>query len=1193
VITPDKLYALITGQLITFVIGQHKRAELKLLLSSAFIICLGMVLSPGAHAQAVTWTQTDIGGTGASGTYSFSAGTYTIAGAGTGIGGTADSFSYVSTPTTGNIEMTAKVTSQTNTNNYAVAGLMMRDSLNANGAGAVIGVSPANGVNFTYRTVDGGTSTTMLGPSVAAPVWLRLVHSGTSFAGYQSSDGISWTLVGSTQQITMPSSYYVGFAVSSNSYGNLSTAVFNSVAYMANVPQRSANLITWLRADAGVTYSSGQVSLWSDQSGNGNNAGQGTSAIQPTLTTGAVNGLPAISFNGTSQFLQFGSGFANFTSGASIFVVINPATTGTYQTWLEFGNASSNYFGVEGINTAGAAAFYVYNGTSGSSVTATSALTASQYQLTESIYNGSNTGTVYTNGVQKGSSTSLLTAPNASRTSNYLGQFGGGSAYFHGQIAEILVYNTALSASQRAGVESYIYSKYAVGSQPTLNAPAISPNYGVFSASSQPVTITADPGAQIYYTTNGSTPTSSSTLYTGPFNITTSTTIKAIAIEPFFTSSAVVSAYLQIDPTTANVPRTNLLSWLKADNGVVTSGSNVTQWTDMSSVANNATQSNSSNQPTLVTNAVNGLPALSFNGTSDYLQFGSGFANFVPGFSFFMVVKPTATATNYRDYLYFATNNTNTDSAIFEANTGVSGSMNLYSFTGSTSSSIGSSTAITPSQYQLIEGTNNGAGTGILYTNGVQQATGFLYDMSNVTRTNNYIGGRATNFFYQGQIAEILVYNTALTTAQRAAVESYLQARYTISLNAPSFSIPTGIYSTGQTVTITADPGAQIYFTTDGTVPTTSSTLYNGPVTVNSSITLKAIAAVSSVTSSVTSEFIGIDLNSGAIPRTNLAVWLRSDAGVLTSGSNVTQWSDMSGNAMNATQSSSPSQPTLATGAINGLPAITFSGSQNLQFASGFSNFGAGADIFVVTKPTATSTSGDLFYCGNASNSDALFFIQSSSTAASLYVYNSTSASSVTASTGLTVNQYQMLEASQSGGGSPLGTIYTNQTQDAQGSVHALNIVTRTVNNVGSAYTGQIAEVLVYNTALTATQRAGVGSYLLQKYQILAQAPPTPTISVAGGTLSGPTQVAIAAGANSSIYFTTDGTAPTTSSNLYSGPVNVYYSETLKAIAVANGISSSVASATYTLNSTQWPAPAAGGPALQINVQLPTTAVPQ
>lgn len=81
------------------------------------------------------------------------------------------------------------------------------------------------------------------------------------------------------------------------------------------------------------------------------------------------------------------------------------------------------------------------------------------------------------------------------------------------------------------------------------------------------------------------------------------------------------------------------------------------------------------------------------------------------------------------------------------------------------------------------------------------------------------------------------------------------------------------------------------------------------------------------------------------------------------------------------------------------------------------------------------------------------------------------------------------------------------------------------------------------------------------------QAPP-PIISPAGGTYTSALQVTITDFANSApIYYTTDGTQPTTSSTQYEGPLNVSTSETVQAIASGNGYSSSnVVSASYTVN---------------------------
>lgn len=78
--------------------------------------------------------------------------------------------------------------------------------------------------------------------------------------------------------------------------------------------------------------------------------------------------------------------------------------------------------------------------------------------------------------------------------------------------------------------------------------------------------------------------------------------------------------------------------------------------------------------------------------------------------------------------------------------------------------------------------------------------------------------------------------------------------------------------------------------------------------------------------------------------------------------------------------------------------------------------------------------------------------------------------------------------------------------------------------------------------------------------------PATPTFSPVAGTYHVPQVVQILAPGADAIYFTVDGSSPTTSSELYEGSVYVPASETVKAISVTDGVASSIGSAAYVIS---------------------------
>ena len=92
-----------------------------------------------------------------------------------------------------------------------------------------------------------------------------------------------------------------------------------------------------------------------------------------------------------------------------------------------------------------------------------------------------------------------------------------------------------------------------------------------------------------------------------------------------------------------------------------------------------------------------------------------------------------------------------------------------------------------------------------------------------------------------------IAYESGMTDSQVAS------AAYTIAVATPTFNPPAGSYGSTQPVTISIETtsGASIRYTTDGSTPSeTVGTVYGGPVSVSSNLTLKAIAYESGMTDS-------------------------------------------------------------------------------------------------------------------------------------------------------------------------------------------------------------------------------------------------------------------------------------------------------------------------------------------------------
>jgi len=177
------------------------------------------------------WSSADVGAVGVPGSATYSGGVYTVSGSGATIGGTLDAFQFASISKSGDCTITARVVSQTNTSQYARAGVMIRDASGANAMFADAILTPSNGTYLQSRLTTGATAVTTSTGAGAAPYWVRVTRVGNVFTAYKSTTGASgsWVQMSTPKTITMPTSVKVGLAVCSFANTTLGTAVFDNV----------------------------------------------------------------------------------------------------------------------------------------------------------------------------------------------------------------------------------------------------------------------------------------------------------------------------------------------------------------------------------------------------------------------------------------------------------------------------------------------------------------------------------------------------------------------------------------------------------------------------------------------------------------------------------------------------------------------------------------------------------------------------------------------------------------------------------------------------------------------------------------------------------------------------------------------------------------------------------------------------
>jgi hypothetical protein len=172
---------------------------------------------------------------------------YTVSGSGADIWGTSDQFRFVYKSLSGNGSMTMRVDGIANTNVWAKASPMIRETLDATSKNACIAVTPGSGVSFQWRDTLAGASANSQTTGLVTPYWVRITRTGNVFKAERSPDGKTWTQQGVDTTISMTANVFIGLAVTSHD------ATLTTIADISNVSTTGTVTGAWQSLAIGMT----------------------------------------------------------------------------------------------------------------------------------------------------------------------------------------------------------------------------------------------------------------------------------------------------------------------------------------------------------------------------------------------------------------------------------------------------------------------------------------------------------------------------------------------------------------------------------------------------------------------------------------------------------------------------------------------------------------------------------------------------------------------------------------------------------------------------------------------------------------------------------------------------------------------------------------------------------------------------
>ena len=599
--------------------------------------------------------------------------------------------------------------------------------------------------------------------------------------------------------------------------GTAATATTTALASSAN-PANTGTSVTFtatVTPSSGSTVPTGTVVFTLDGTAEpGVTLGTSGTAIFATSSLAGGSHTVSAAYGGSSSF---GS-----SASSSLTETISEPTAAT----PAFSPAVGTYTSVQSVTlssaTSGAAIYYTTNGNTPTTASTmyTGAISVGASETIEAItvasgYNNSQVASgAYTINLPAAATPAFSVASGTYTTAQSVtltDATSGATIYYTTNGATPTTSSTVYSGAISVGTTETItaiaaapgYSNSAVASAAyTVTLPAATPAFSLATGSykgAQSLTMTdSTSGAAIYYTTNATTPTASSTLYTGAITVGSTETVEAIAVAPGYLNSAVKSAAITITaaPTATTAAATSLTATGATLNATISANYAATSYWfsyGTTSAANTTTTTKTTGisgaTPTAVSLALTGLQAAT---TYYFKVVGSNSVGNIAG-TVLSFTTPQVTAVATPTFSVAGGTYTSTQSvAISDATSGATIHYTTNGVTPTTSSTVYSG-AISVSSTETIEA--------------IATAPGYL------------------------------------NSAASSAVYTISSSNSKASVATPAFSLATASYKGAQSLTMTdSTSGAAIYYTTNGTTPTSSSTLYTGAIAVCTTETIEAIA---------------------------------------------------------------------------------------------------------------------------------------------------------------------------------------------------------------------------------------------------------------------------------------------------------------------------------------------------------------